>query len=479
VCAVDLGDIEGAMTVKERIKDRKIGIIGMARSGMAAAHLALDWGGKPFVSDSAPAHKLTSETERLKRDGIPFETDRHSERLLTCDYLVVSPGVPPDIEILKKAREKGIPIFSELEFASWACRGKVVAVTGSNGKTTTTTLIGEIFKAAGYETFVCGNIGLPLSEVVSKTNENSIAVVEVSTFQLEAIADFKPHVAVILNLTADHLDRHGSFATYKALKYRITENQTAEDFLVLNKDDVETMNDNTNGVIAADAEKVFFTTTDTTEALAFVKDGFLYANYRGTELKVIHCRDILIPGPHNLQNAAAAACVAALLEIHAPIIEKVLRTFPGVEHRLERVGRVAGVTFINDSKATNVDSVCWALRSLDTPIYLIAGGRDKGNSYEPLIKWGQGKVRSVIAIGEAKDKIFNALGKAFSIEFADSLEKAVQKGFELAHPGETVLLSPACASFDMFENFEHRGRVFKEAVARLKNGVKKNETVSQ
>ncbi len=156
-----------------------------------------------------------------------------------------------------------------------------------------------------------------------------------------------------------------------------------------------------------------------------------------------------------------------------------LRTFPGVEHRLEQIGRVAGVSFINDSKATNVDSVCWALRSIDTPIYLIAGGRDKGSSYEPLIKWGQGKVRSVIAIGEAKDKIFNALGKAFPIEFADSLEKAVQKGFELAHPGETVLLSPACASFDMFENFEHRGRVFKEAVARLKNGIKKNETVSQ
>jgi UDP-N-acetylmuramoylalanine--D-glutamate ligase len=478
VCAVDLGDVEGAMTVKERIKDRKIGIIGMARSGMAAARLALDWGGEPFVSDSAPAHKLASETERLKRDGILFETDRHSERLLACDYLVASPGVPPDIEILKKAREKGIPVFSELEFSSWACRGKTVAVTGSNGKTTTTTLMGEIFKAAGYDTFVCGNIGLPLSEVVSKTNDNSVAVVEVSTFQLEAIADFKPHVAVILNLSADHLDRHGSFAAYKALKYRIAENQTAEDFLILNKDDVEIMNDVANGVIAADAEKVFFTTTNTTEALAFVKDGFLYANYRGTESKVIHCRDIRIPGPHNLQNATAAACVAALFEISAPTIEKVLRAFPGVEHRMERVGRVAGVTFINDSKATNVDSVCWALRSVDTPIYLIAGGRDKGNSYEPLIKWGQGKVRSVIAIGEAKDKIFNALGKAFPIEFADSLEKAVQKGFELAHPGETVLLSPACASFDMFENFEHRGRVFKEAVARLKNGVKKNETVS-
>ncbi|MFQ6009067.1 MAG: Mur ligase family protein, partial [Candidatus Zixiibacteriota bacterium] len=279
------------MTAEERIKNRKIGIVGMARSGMAAASLALEWGGQPFVSDCASASKLARETAQLKRKGIPFETDRHSERLLACDYLVASPGVPPDIEILRKAREKGIPIFSELEFAFWACRGKVIAVTGSNGKTTTTTLIGEIFKAAGYESSVCGNIGLPLSEVVSKTNENSVTVVEVSTFQLEAIADFKPYVAVILNLSPDHLDRHGSFEGYKALKYRITENQTAEDFLVLNKDDVETMNDVANGVIAAEAKKVFFTTTDTTGVSTYVKDGFLYTSWGGTESKVIHCHD--------------------------------------------------------------------------------------------------------------------------------------------------------------------------------------------
>jgi UDP-N-acetylmuramoylalanine--D-glutamate ligase len=462
------------MTVEERIKNRRIGIVGMARSGIAAAYLAVSRGGKPFVSDSARAELLTKQKDRLQRDGIPFETDGHSERLLQCEYLVLSPGVPPDLEILQNARQKGLPIFSELEFAFWVCRGKIIGVTGSNGKTTTTTLIGEILSAAGYDTFICGNIGRPFSEIVHKIGENGIAVVEVSTFQLETIADFKPHVALILNLTADHLDRHGSFEKYKALKYRITENQTTEDFLVLNRDDREITNDN----ITTAARKVFFTTTDATEVGAFVRDGYLYGKSNREESRIIRCRDILIPGPHNLQNAAAASCVAAQFDVPASTIEKVLRSFPGVEHRLESVGRVAGVSFVNDSNATNVDSVCWALRSIDTPIYLIAGGRDKGNDYRPLIEHGKNKVKGLVVIGEAKEKIVNALGGAFPVQFADSLEEAVQKSFNLAHPGETIMLSPGCASFDMFDNFEHRGHVFKAAVANLKNGTHKNQTVS-
>ncbi len=460
------------MTVDERIKNRRIGIVGMARSGMAAAYLAVSQGGKPFVSDSARAELLTKQKDRLQRDGIPFETDGHSERLLESDYLVVSPGVPPDLEILQSARQRGLPIFSELEFAFWVCHSKVIGVTGSNGKTTTATLIGEIFSAAGYETSVCGNIGRPFSEVAHEIDEASIAVVEVSTFQLEAIADFKPHVALILNLTADHLDRHGSFDRYKALKYRITENQTADDFLVLNRDDCEIMNNN----ITTDARKVFFTSTEVADAGTFVKDGYVCRRLNEEETRVIRSSDILIRGPHNLQNAAAAICVAALFDIPSPTIEKVLRSFPGVEHRLESVGRVAGVNFVNDSKATNVDSVCWALRSIDTPIYLIAGGRDKGNDYRPVIEYGKNKVKGLVALGEAKEKIFNALGQTFPTQFADSLEEAVRKSFDLAHPGETILLSPGCASFDMFDNFEHRGQVFKAAVANLRNGTRKNQT---
>ncbi|HWR84156.1 MAG TPA: UDP-N-acetylmuramoyl-L-alanine--D-glutamate ligase, partial [Candidatus Deferrimicrobium sp.] len=388
--------------------------------------------------------------------------------------LVVSPGVPPSIQILQSARQKGIPIFSELEFASWACRGSVIAVTGSNGKTTTTTLLGEIFAAAGFNTHACGNIGRPFSEVALHVDPKGVAVVEVSTFQLEGIADFRPRVALILNLSADHLDRHGTFENYKALKYRITENQTSDDYLILNAQDSEILRDN----VATGGRKVWFTTTGDRNADAFVAEGDLYGKFDGQETAIIECRNILIPGPHNLQNAAAAVCAAALFDVAPATIAQVLRSFPGVEHRMEKVGRVAGVQFINDSKATNVDSVCYALRSIDTPLYLIAGGRDKGNDYRPFITYGRDKIKSLVLIGEAAHKIADALGRTFPVQFADSLEEAVRVSFELAHPGETVLLSPGCASFDMFDNFEHRGRVFKDAVTGLKHAAQENRTVS-
>ncbi len=470
----DLSNLEGEMTIEEKITGRNIGIIGMARSGMAAALLAKELGGKPFVSDSANAKLLTQQTALLERNGIPYETDYHSERLLACDYIVLSPGVSPEIKISQAAREKGIPLFSELEFASWVCRAKIVAVTGSNGKTTTTTLLGEIFSEAGYHTAVCGNIGKPFSEVVAHLDDKSVAVVEVSTFQLETIADFKPAVALILNLTPDHLDRHGTFERYKALKYRIAENQTEDDFLLLNKDDEEIRRD----AIATKAKKDYFTTTDDASALVFVRNDTLHTRKNGTPTPVIDCRDIFIPGPHNLQNAAAAVGAATLFGISPEVMAEVLKRFRGVEHRLEPIGQVAGIHFVNDSKATNIDSVCWALRSIKTPLYLIAGGRDKGNDYQPLVECGKNKIQGIVAIGEAKEKIFNALGQTFPVLFAETMEEAVRKCFELAHPSETVLLSPGCASFDMFENFEHRGRVFKEAVASLKNGTQKNQTVS-
>ncbi len=461
------------MTTEQLIRGRRIGIVGMARSGMAAAYLAVSQGGKPFVSDCARSELLREAGDRLQRDAIPFETDGHTERLLQSDYLVVSPGVPPNLDILEEARRKGIPVFSELEFASWVNRGRIIAVTGSNGKTTTTTLIGEIFAAAGYEVFVCGNIGRPFCEVAHLVTPQGIAVVEVSTFQLEAIADFRPQVALILNLTADHLDRHGTFEKYRALKYRIAENQTTDDFLIVNRDDHHLARD----TITTSAKKLFFTADDSADAAAFVDDGGYLCGRSGSEVsRIVKCNEILLPGPHNLQNAAAAVAAATLFDIEATAISKTLRSFPGVEHRLENAGRVAGVSFINDSKATNIDSVCWALRSIDTPIHLIAGGRDKGNDYRPLAEHGAGRIKSLVAIGEARHKISNELGQSFPVQLADSLPDAVRICFEMAHPSETVLLSPGCASFDMFDNYEHRGRVFKAAVASLKNGAQKNET---
>ncbi len=460
------------MTTEEKIKNRRIGIIGMARSGLAAAKLAAKLGGQVLVSDSAEESKLLEQISELRKLSIPFETDGHSENLLGCDYLVLSPGVPLNIEILKKAQKKGIPIFSEIEFGYWVCKGTIIAVTGSNGKTTTTTLIGEIFKAAGYNTFVCGNIGLPFCEVADKIGKHDIAVVEISTFQLETIEDFKPHVAVILNLSPDHLDRHGSFNAYKALKYRIAENQTDTEFLVLNEEDKSLTTDN----IKSGAERLLFTTRDKSEMKVFVSDNKLVSNFDSNKQNIIDINEILIQGPHNLQNAVAAVCVSSIFKIDSKVIKNVLSTFSGVEHRLEKIGQVAGVNFVNDSKATNVESVCYAIRSVAKPIYLIAGGRDKGAPYDKIAEIGKDKIKEIYAIGEAKEKIFEQLGKTIPVHLIDSLENAVQFSFEKATPGGTVLLSPGCASFDMFKNYEHRGQIFKEAVASLKG--KRDEKVN-
>jgi len=462
------------MTVEERIRGRKVGIVGMARSGLAAAELILDLGGVPFVSDSAPANRVTEPTAKLQNLGIPFETDGHSDRLLAYDYLVVSPGVPLNIDILERAREAGLPIFSELEIASWACPGRIVAITGANGKTTTTTLVGEILTAAGFDTHVCGNIGRPLSEVVGRMTADSIAVVEVSSFQLEAISLFKPQIAMILNLTPDHIDRHGSFEAYKKAKYRITENQTEGDLFLLNHDDVESMADDPS----TQARKRYFSAATDDISVAFAKDGYLSLRDDQREQQVIRCDEIAIKGPHNLQNASAAVAVAAELGVSVEVMRRVLTGFPGVEHRLEKAGTVAGVAFVNDSKATNIDSVKWALRSIETPLYLILGGRDKGGQFGDLIEIGRDKVKGVVVIGEARDKIRAALGKSFPVDSATTLTEAVSVCFGQAHPGETVLLSPGCASFDMFNNFEHRGQVFQEAVQSLRNGKSRDEAVS-
>ena len=445
----------------------------MARSGQAAALLVKEMGGIPFVTDAGRRDKLAAAVAQLEKSGIPYETDAHTDRILDSDYVVISPGIPLTAAIARTVQARGIPIFSEIEFASWFCRGRTVGITGSNGKTTTTTLTGEIFKAAGVETFVCGNIGRPFAEIASSVPADGVAVVEVSNFQLETIADFQPNVAAILNITPDHLDRHGTMEEYKKTKYRITENQTRDDVLVTNLDDPVTSAD----TIKTDATRMYFTAGQDANAAAFVRGGSLWCRYEKREREVIPVREILIPGPHNLQNAAAAVAMVLPFGIGPEVLRGVLARFPGVEHRLERVKSVAGVNFVNDSKATNVDSVCFALQSIDTPIYLILGGRDKGAPYEPIVRFARTKVKGIVAIGEAKEKIFRELGQQFPVQFASSMDEAVHRCFEQAHPGETVLLSPACASFDMFDNFEHRGRIFKAAVADLKNGKKDHNAV--
>jgi UDP-N-acetylmuramoylalanine--D-glutamate ligase len=451
-----------------------IGVIGMARSGLAAALLAKRNGADVFVSDAGYADQLSEATAALNAAGISYETGGHSDQVLACDYLILSPGVPTTVGIVHKATERGIPYFSELEFSSWFAKGRLVAVTGSNGKTTTTTLIGEILREAGIDTHVCGNIGRPLADVVELLTDDSVTVVEVSSFQLETIAEFHPHVAMILNLSADHLDRHGNMENYKQTKYRITENQGSDDYFVVNRDDTILVSDNPSTT----AQRLFFSTGTRNGVASFVENETLFYG-SGDDLRpVIGVSEIGIPGPHNLQNASAATVAVGVLGVKHDVIARVLKSFAGVEHRLETVSRVAGVRFINDSKATNVDSVCWALRSMQEPVYLILGGRHKGAPYTPIIDVGRERIKGLLVLGEAKDKIFADLGKTFPTEFVDTLQDAIRKGFELAVPGETVLLSPGCASFDMFENFEQRGMAFKAAVGSLKNNRNSNEKVS-
>ena len=462
------------MTIEERIRGRNIGIIGMARSGLAAALLAARFGGHPFVSDSASADKVNDSITKLTTAGIPFETGGHTERLLDCDYLILSPGVPLTLDIIRTARDRGIPCFSELEFASWVCKARIIAVTGSNGKTTTTTLIGAMFKNAGFPTEVCGNIGRPFSDIADSLADSGVAVVEVSSYQLETIADFRPKVALILNLQQDHLERHGSFDNYKKAKYRIAENQRESDYLIVNQGDAEIE----SKAIETMATRLTFSISPRNGATTFIEDGWLHAKVADETLRIVKVDDIRIKGRHNLQNVAAAVLTATLFDISSSQIAATLKNFAGVEHRQEPVGSVAGVLFVNDSKATNVDATIVALQSMTTPVYLICGGRDKGFPYTPWLKEGKGKIKGLVAIGEAKEKIFAELGRSFPTQFADTLEAAVLKAFDQAEPGDTVLLSPGCASFDMFENFEARGRAFKDAVAGLRNGKTKNETVS-
>ena len=473
VCTFHISDVENKMTYEQKIKGRKIGIIGMARSGVAAALLAKRMGAIPFVSDSSPESNLIDATTTFRQHNIAFETGGHTEQLLKNDFLIVSPGVPSNIPIILEADRKGIPIFSEIEFASWVCNGKICAITGSNGKTTTTTLIGEIINGGGVKAVVCGNIGQPFADVADTITSDMIAVVEVSSYQLERIEEFRPKVALILNITPDHLDRYKNFEHYQRTKYRIAENQEHEETLIVNAEDSETKPVDIN----TKALKKFFTTDNNKNALAYVENGQIVLNNHDIATRVMAVSEILIPGPHNLQNALAAVCAASCFGIKPEVMAEVIRKFKGVEHRLEQVGRVAGISFVNDSKATNVDSVCWALRSFERPLYLIAGGRHKGASYAPLVKYGKGKIKGIIAIGEAKEIIFDDLGHHFPVQYADTLENAVQTAFELAIPGDVILLSPGCASFDMFDNFEHRGKIFKKAVASLKNGKEKDETV--
>ncbi|MEE9442775.1 MAG: UDP-N-acetylmuramoyl-L-alanine--D-glutamate ligase [candidate division Zixibacteria bacterium] len=462
----------------DRIQGRKVGIIGMARSGIAAAKLVKQLGGLPLVSDVMPEKDLSEEIAILEKDSIAFEYGGHSEKLLESDYLICSPGVSGTIDILQKASSAGIPILSEIELAYWVCRGRVLAITGSNGKTTTTTLLGEICKASGIPTAVGGNIGTPFSQIARDVPDDGLAVIEISSFQLDRIEQFAPYVGILLNLTPDHLDRYKSFDNYCAAKYKIFENQTAEHYAVLNADD----NEISRRPFPYQGRVIKYSIQDST-SIGQLPDGVsqrgkrLFGKLAGREYDIMVSDKIGIPGPHNLSNASAAAAAALICGIDTDVIASVLERFSGVEHRLEYVNTIGGVSFINDSKGTNVDAVVVALQSIPGNINLIAGGRDKEGDFIRLLPYAEGKVNHLILLGEAREKIFDQLGRHFPAVMADSMADAVRKSFDLSHPGDTVLLSPGCASFDMYRNFEQRGEDFKKLVMKLKNGKGKGTAV--
>jgi UDP-N-acetylmuramoylalanine--D-glutamate ligase len=420
-------------------------------------------GARVFVSEFATQEKKSKEYVLLQNEKLECEFGGHSDKVLNADWVVVSPGVPGDISILKKLAILKIPVYSEIEIASRFLRSPIIAITGSNGKTTTTTLVGEICKKSGLATIVAGNIGMPLSDVVETSAENGIAVLEISSFQSERLKTFKPKVGVLLNLSPDHMDRYPSVEAYYRAKRKTFEMQDGSDYLVYNDDDgnVKKIIEGLCGV------KTPFSLNRKLDNGAYLDNGRIMCKLEKEE-EVITTDRIGIIGKHNVYNAMAATLAARLLEIPVTTVQQILHEFKGVEHRLEFVKEIRGVRFYNDSKATNVDSTYVALDSFKMEkVVLIAGGKDKGSSYTPLRELIKQKVKSLILIGEAAQLIERDLEGVVRVIRANSIHDAVQKSFEQAGNGDVVLLSPACSSYDMFENYEDRGRQFKQEVFQL------------
>ena len=450
------------------LTNKRILVLGMARSGIAAAELLLHHGAIPVLADNKKEEAFGDALDSLRGTACEFRLGEDPVTLLdNADMLLISPGVPIDAPVVLAAKEKGVTVTGELEMASALLSGEMIAISGTNGKTTTTTLMGKILENAGRITHVAGNIGYPLSAVARVSKKTDISVVEVSSFQLESIKTFHPKVAALLNITEDHLNRHGTMAQYIKLKQRLFENQKSDDVAVLNMDDpvLFKMAGKLKGRIA------FFSRTQPVENGACIEDGKIVWRWDGVQKTICEADQVLIPGPHNLENALAATAMACALGIPAPIIRHTLVSFTGVEHRIEKVRIFQGVTYINDSKGTNVDSTIKAVQSMKVPTVLILGGYDKHTDFMPLCKEivNSGMISHIVAIGQTAQQIQRQLNEAgyTEVESADSFEEAVNMCRSKAVAGGNVLLSPACASFDMFRDYEERGRIFKELVNAL------------
>ena len=451
-------------------KYRNVTIIGAARSGIAAAKLLKNKGVNVLLSDINPEEKINPfYINEITGSGIKHEFGLHSEDVYKSNLIVVSPGVPQNSEVIQKALANGLEVISEIELASWFCKGRIVSITGTNGKTTTTTLIGEICKDAGLKTFVCGNIGTAFCDVAEQVPEDGIAVVETSSFQLDNIKNFKPLIALLLNITPDHLDRYNhKIEEYTASKHRVYENQDGNDYFVYNFDDDVIKKSIRHNIKSSHAAfSLSKGVKKEVETGAYLDNyNLIYYYYQGEE-NIIDTQKLIIKGQHNVYNSMASVISARILGIEKKVIQKTLENFKGVEHRLEFVREINGIKYYNDSKATNVNSVWYALQGFNEPIVLIMGGRDKGNDYREIENEVQKNVKHIVAIGESRHKVSDFFKRIVPVTLAVDMDDAVMKASTAASKNEIVLLSPACASFDMFENYEHRGKEFKKIVNNL------------
>lgn len=445
------------------LKGKKVLVVGLGKSGLAAALFLRHKGAQVTVSDVRSAESLAQDIPALLEEGIMVEAGGHG--LLTFrrqDLIVVSPGVPLDTPELEQVRKFGLPIIGELELAARFLKGKIIAITGSNGKTTTTALLGAILEEAGIPVLVGGNIGVPVVGLIEASTDQTWSVLEVSSFQLESTSEFHPTVSVILNITPDHLDRHHSFENYARAKERIFAAQDSRDAVVLNADNARTA----QAASRSSARIYWFSIEHPVGQGAWVENGYVvYRASREAAIEpVMPLRKIPLKGEHNVENVVAAVCAARQAGAPAEAIGRAIEKFQAVEHRLEFVATVNGVDYYNDSKATNVDATAKAVAAFQSGIHLILGGKDKGSDYTTLSPLLRERVRAVYTIGSAAAKIESQLRGIVSLHSCETLDRAVTAAASSARPGEVVLLAPACSSFDQFENYEHRGRVFKELV---------------
>ena len=444
------------------VEGARVTVAGAARSGLAAAELLARRGARVTLSDSRAA---LPEADHLRRLGVALELGGHRRETFTAaDLVVLSPGVPPEQDVIQAARDRGVPVIAEIELASRWLQGRVIAITGTKGKSTTTALTGKMLEAAGFKVTVGGNIGSPLSAQVSASTPETFHVVETSSFQLEQIDTFHPWIAVVLNLSPDHLDRHPDVEAYAAAKARIFENQNAADFAVINADDPAVLEMARRGRATARP----FSLAGTINRGTVVEDGWIVERRSDGAERLVPLDAIHLLGSHLVNDVMAAATVGAIAGAAPAAMTAAVDAFGGLEHAMELVAGVGGVRFVNDSKATNVESALRSIESFDRDLVLIAGGRFKGGDLRLLREPLKARAKALVAIGEARPLLREALGDVVRVEEADTFADAIARAHELAKPSGVVLLAPACASFDMFRDYAERGRRFKEEVQRLR-----------